>query len=91
MPSISAVSGASYTYVGCFADSSDRDLPVNIGSSDANAPGYCSSKCAGYQYFGLQYSSECWCGDSYGSQGSSSGCTMACAGDDNIACGGRYG
>lgn len=59
-------------YVGCFKDcqGGKRDLPVrkSNGSKDS-----CASQCKGYKYFGRQWTKECWCGNSYGSQGSMSG------------------
>uniref|UniRef100_A0A1I8HRT3 WSC domain-containing protein n=1 Tax=Macrostomum lignano TaxID=282301 RepID=A0A1I8HRT3_9PLAT len=52
---------------------------------------FCSNACSlgGFAYFGLQYSSECFCGASYGSYGAaSSGCDMLCSGSSKQYCGG---
>lgn len=45
---------------------------------------------AGYQYAGTQYSSECWCGNSYGLYGvkPTNECNMPCAGNEGEMCGG---
>ena len=64
----------SLSYVGCFADKSDdRDLPVSTaaleGGDRQGSLIDCAGQCAGYEYMGLQFTSECFCGNSYGSQG----------------------
>ena len=44
-----------------------------------------------YDYFGVQYGgSGCFCGNSYGSQGSAplNACNMTCAGVPTLPCGG---
>jgi len=61
-------------YIGCFNDKSKRDLPKYmgvLGSTDQ-----CLQKCkqAGFKYMGRQYYDQCWCGNDYGSYGSSSSC-----------------
>ena len=64
-----------FSYVGCFADdTNDRDLPIStaalIGGDRQASFIDCAGQCAGYEYMGLQWTSECYCGNSYGSQGS---------------------
>lgn len=54
-------------------------------------PQTCQDTCADYPYFGLQYGSECWCGDyktDYDKHGTSTRCTMECSGDPDSTCGG---
>ena len=36
----------------------------------------------------FKYRKECFCGNSYGSQGKSTSCTMKCDGNDQEICGG---
>lgn len=56
----------------------------------------CQSACksAGYSIAGLEYSQECWCGNSfvnggvYVSADGASGCTMTCKGNTKEWCGG---
>eukprot|EP01051_Picozoa_sp_SAG22_P004210 SAG22_NODE_220_length_14862_cov_73.769424_1_plen_1257_part_10 len=66
---------AGYDYIGCFADNTAgaRDLPFAADRvSGATVPEHaaqCLTLCTGYAYFGLQWSNECFCGNSYGSQG----------------------
>ena len=81
-----------YTYVGCYVDwqvingVSTRDLPEmkSGGSSSMTIPS-CATDCAGYKYFGVQFSSQCFCGNAYGSQGKGleSDCNMKCTGDSS--------
>jgi len=57
-------------------------------------PAFCESVCGArhqYKYFGLQYGSECWCGNSYGRHGEESAdkCTKPCNGDVTQQCGGE--
>uniref|UniRef100_A0A1I8JAG1 WSC domain-containing protein n=1 Tax=Macrostomum lignano TaxID=282301 RepID=A0A1I8JAG1_9PLAT len=51
----------------------------------------CSQICelGNFKYFGAQYSSHCFCGNSYGSQGGApvSDCNMNCAGNAGQICG----
>jgi len=66
-------------YIGCFSDRNwkwpgKRDLPKYFGGRMSSER--CLQKCmkAGYKYMGRQWSNECWCGNSYGSKGKTSGC-----------------
>ena len=83
----------SYQNVGCYADDLEvRDLP-NAPLDDYDG-GMTHEVCVhhcydyGYLYAGTQYGSECWCGNSYGRYGASSGCDMACSGNPYQLCGG---
>lgn len=81
------------THMGCFADSNTRDLPFLIyGESNSYmTPQLCAYLCGPkYQYAGVQFSFQCFCGNSYGSQGASSNCNTACSGDSSQTCGGGY-
>lgn len=54
------------------------------------------AKCAqicqkdGSAYVGLQYSVQCFCGNTYNKYGPADNCDMTCSGDDNEICGGRW-
>ncbi len=80
-------------FKGCFADSNTRDLPflVSSGAPDMTVE-QCRSSCyvLGYAYAGLESSAQCWCGDSYGSQGTSTSCSELCSGDAGEVCGGAW-
>ena len=47
----------------------------------------CSQTCAGFQYMGLQWENQCFCGNSYGTQGETDGCEDC--GIGQRVCGGR--
>ena len=53
----------------------------------------CAAICEDFPYFGLQYGSECWCGD-YASEINgyveSDGCNRMYTGDSDANCGGNY-
>ena len=56
--------------LGCYVDMhDDRDLTL-IANNDWHIPRLCASLChnQGYKYSGMQYFSECWCGNTYGSK-----------------------
>ena len=78
-----------YKYVGCFRDNAtDRDL--NVLKSAKCDPLKCQSVCSSFKYFGLQFSGECYCGNSYGKYGAAdeSSCDMSCSQDFRFKCGG---
>jgi hypothetical protein len=79
-------------YVGCFADAEARDLTGYGAPSDTNSPEECMETCydLGFAYAGVQYSSWCFCGDSYGKLGPAENCDMTCVGDQDETCGGAW-
>jgi regulation of enolase protein 1 (concanavalin A-like superfamily) len=78
-------------YLGCYGDSGTRDLSTALGLSPVSVE-TCEAACgaAGFTYAGLQYASQCFCGDSYGSYGPSTNCNMACNGNASETCGGGW-
>ena len=93
-------SAGGYGYIGCYTDSTaDRALtglanPVAGGTLTIEL---CAAACAGYTYFGVEYSVECYCGNSLmgGSTLASGGsdplanlCDMTCNGHPQEYCGG---
>ncbi|GKT44524.1 WSC domain-containing protein [Colletotrichum spaethianum] len=79
--------------LGCYTDSpSSRSLSYKIPSFDKFSAAQCVSQCAGlgYQFAGLEYGSECFCGNTIdnGNSPASSGCDMSCAGNRFDTCGG---
>jgi len=80
-------------FLGCHADSSTRDLPVEItGAGTSMSVEQCRSTCyaEGYKYAGVQNGNQCFCGNSYNSQGTSTSCTTVCNGDILEVCGGPW-
>jgi hypothetical protein len=81
------------TYLWCYADSLNRDLPFQIGGNDPTMSAEtCVPLCKAHHfaYAGTQDGNQCWCGDSYGSEGMSSSCTTPCGGNSAEKCGGPW-
>ncbi|TDZ16754.1 WSC domain-containing protein [Colletotrichum orbiculare MAFF 240422] len=64
-PAVSALALSSWTHEGCHHEplSHVRALKDKSTSSSGMCAGTCANFCAGYKYFGLEYGSECWCGN----------------------------
>jgi hypothetical protein len=80
------------SYVGCYADASDRDLPYLAGSGASMSVETCRSLCAaaGHPYAGVQFGRECFCGASYGRHGVATNCDTPCEGNPAETCGGFW-
>jgi len=92
----SYIAGNTYRtgYIGCYIDNNNRDLPnLLINGGNTLTVESCRQACAnsGYTYAGLQAGSQCWCGNTYGTQGGLSAadtdCNSACSGDSSEDCG----
>ncbi|XP_074659526.1 xylosyltransferase oxt-like [Tubulanus polymorphus] len=88
-------SNVSFEYIGCFKDDRNRDLDGHVSyfREDLTAS-VCISVCLrlNFAYAGLQYSYECFCGDSYGKHGplKESSCSSYCRGNADEMCGGVW-
>ena len=87
------------SYVGCYKDSSERDLDggfLNQGTSYERSytPMSCVTACKGkgFVYAAVQYSGQCFCGDSYGKYGQTpeSDCNRPCLKNESETCGGVW-
>jgi len=79
-------------FLGCYRDTSNRDL-AGFQFRDARMTvGRCVSACAGkgLPYAGVQFGQYCFCGQSYGRHGRSNQCSTPCAGDNRQLCGGSW-
>ena len=78
----------------CVIDSRCRLLPHKMGNSGTNTPQECSGQCksSGFKFFGVQASSECFCGNSAPPISSlrPDECKYPCSGDDTQFCGGGW-
>ncbi|KAG8752026.1 hypothetical protein FRC14_007434 [Serendipita sp. 396] len=77
---------------GCWTDSvQSRALSTFMGGYDDLTPAKCQVLCeqAGFSLAGVEWSRECYCGNTImgGSQPSSGICNMACSGDSTQTCG----
>lgn len=93
--SCSALSGSgpvSYSYVGCYTDDvNSRTLPAATNSDNNMTLSECSNFCSGYQYFGTEYTTQCFCGTTLSSsstEAAETDCSMPCGGDSTETCGG---
>jgi hypothetical protein len=91
-PKLPYLSG--YTYQGCILDSVEqRVLPDHTIQFNNLTYATCASFCTGYQYFGVEYGSECYCGKSLSNNTShrpEGECNMPCTGDSNATCGAAF-
>ncbi|PSN71804.1 heme peroxidase [Corynespora cassiicola Philippines] len=80
-----------YNYTGCITDRVDsRSLTAKSQAVDTNSWATCAQFCDGYQYFGVEYGRECYCGDRLLSDPETrpdSECTMTCSGNSTQVCG----
>ena len=78
-------------YNGCYRDDASRALPIFKGWRSDMTPQLCQRLCTGHNYAGVQWYSECWCGDAvrYDLR-SESECNTPCSGDSSQMCGGSW-
>ncbi|ETS86981.1 hypothetical protein PFICI_00809 [Pestalotiopsis fici W106-1] len=83
-----------FYYVSCYTEAtSGHALSSKSTSTSSMTLEYCASYCKGYQYFGTEYGSECYCGNSFAAganRTSDSECSMLCANDTSEYCGAGY-
>ena len=85
-----AESDLAFEYAGCFRDNEGgRDLngidePLDIagGSTPLENANSCLALCAGYSYFGLQWTNECFCDNSYNNGYGTNGDQADCPGGE---------
>lgn len=82
----------SLQYLGCFADRQERDLNGYTYQSGSMTTAQCVATCRdrGFAYAGTQFSTHCFCDNSYGRYGTASNCNMTCSGNRNEKCGGSW-
>ncbi|CAN0031064.1 unnamed protein product [Scytosiphon promiscuus] len=84
-------------YVGCFQDDRDvRILPTMMPISSEMNAALCKEMCDGFDYYGTQFSRECWCGSGTAAETynlyeelTDADCDMECTGDATESCGGH--
>ncbi|KAG8795161.1 hypothetical protein FRC16_010202 [Serendipita sp. 398] len=90
---IVAPASPGWTYQDCYTDETgNRALGLRLYLDGGLTAPQCMDACfqQGYEYAGVEYGDECYCGRSIGSSGTvaTDGCTMACSGDATTLCGG---
>ncbi|MCJ1476788.1 hypothetical protein MMC13_005457 [Lambiella insularis] len=96
---ITVNSTGNYHYAGCYSEATTgRALAGKAPATPAN--GFtielCAAACVGYTYFGMEYSNECYCGNTLGvgsvaqtsTVPATNGCSMLCTGNSTEYCGG---
>lgn len=89
---VTVASAGGFVSQGCWTDNvasrtlSDKSVPGNTMTVEQ-----CATICEGYTYFGVEYSRECYCGNTIkaGAALATSGCDMTCAGNATEYCGGK--
>lgn len=80
-----------YGFEGCVTDSQGvRTLTGDLLRSDDMTLQICANFCGGYTYFGTEYGTECWCGNTLAAGATTvdaSECSMTCSGDGDLLCG----
>ncbi len=85
-----------YTFRGCYTEGDGvravTDAGVTIASYDYAdmTVEECASNCAGYKYWGVEYSGECYCGNTLAATSilaPLSDCSFICPGDSDEYCG----
>ncbi|KAI9826107.1 MAG: hypothetical protein M1832_000556 [Thelocarpon impressellum] len=87
VPSIGA-----YNFLGCYTEATGtRALSAKVFNTPDMSLDKCAGLCAGYQYFGAEYGSECYCGDSLAAGSvralNQADCSFTCPGNLNQFCG----
>lgn len=83
---------AGYASLGCYTEATTgRALPVGKTLTTPTVAN-CVAACAAdsYTHAGVEYASECWCGNALGTGAvpAASGCSLACKGNSTELCGG---
>jgi hypothetical protein len=86
------VTVSGFAYYGCHSDArQDRVLKEKSIFSPNTTYASCSAFCAGSQFFGVEYYSECYCGSKIANSSvktKDADCWMPCSGDAKSTCGG---
>ncbi|MCJ1473472.1 hypothetical protein MMC13_002123 [Lambiella insularis] len=88
-----------YTYIGCYAGSGTSPTLSDLvppPPASGFTVGLCAAACTGFVYFGMEYSNQCYCGNTIGPGTSEvtgtspeiNGCSMPCRGSSTEYCGG---
>ncbi|KAH8896901.1 WSC-domain-containing protein, partial [Thozetella sp. PMI_491] len=92
---VTVASVGDYFYYGCYSDNiANRTLQSKSTSSASVSVEFCASYCSDYQYFGVEWSRECYCGSSLlasSTVATDGRCSMACVANAGEICGGSSG
>ena len=88
-----------YNFIGCYSEgTAGRALSGKAPATPADGTTIesCLKSCQGYQFFGTEFSNECYCGNTINagsvkqpsSDPNTNGCSMVCGGNETEYCGG---
>ena len=83
-------SRATFSRLGCFTDVPQQALTAGFKGDNSMTVEMCAEYCAPYQYFGVEYSRECYCSNTHDADSVAApdaDCSFACAGDATETCG----
>ncbi|KAF7361180.1 Copper radical oxidase [Mycena sanguinolenta] len=90
-------SNGKWETIGCYKDAAapNRTLPqqaaLNLNGNMTIESCTIACQAGNYSYAGLEYASECWCGNTRPSTpADNTSCNMACSGNKTETCGGNY-
>jgi hypothetical protein len=93
-PTTSTPAIPGWTYLGCYLDQyNPRSLPDASKFSNSLTLEDCAAFCKGFNFFGMEYSSECYCGYTINAAAvaePATDCNMLCSGNDTEICGGSW-
>lgn len=78
-----------YNFIGCYSEPLNGGRLLGTGANGGSVD-ICASSCAGYQFFGVEYGSQCFCGNNLGQDPVAaplSDCNMPCSNDPTQLCG----
>lgn len=82
-----------FVFLGCRAEEANaRALSARATTAPTMTNAACAAFCAGFRYFGTEFSVECYCGDALpelATEVDAAECGMPCAGAGGELCGGR--
>jgi len=90
---ITESSGADIVNGGCYEDKLPRMLTGKVEKNlPNNSPNACNSFCKGFKYYAVQYTRECFCGDTlhHSVKKPEKECNAVCPGDSSKKCGGSW-
>ncbi|KAL5594741.1 hypothetical protein BROUX41_001655 [Berkeleyomyces rouxiae] len=83
--------GTEWTLIGCKTEGTNvRALSSKSTSTSDMTLNVCADFCSGFKFFGTEYGSECYCGNSFASSSADaalSDCSMTCSGNSSQYCG----
>ncbi|CAG8959276.1 hypothetical protein HYFRA_00013045 [Hymenoscyphus fraxineus] len=84
-------SAGPFNYVGCYTEANNgRALTSGAFPADTLTVESCATSCASYDYFGVEYGRECYCGNKLApssTKAPETDCSFTCAGDALEYCG----